>query len=253
MLGLDRFREYFASQDLFYVVIGGTACAIVFEELQLSFRSTKDIDMVIIAEAMDADEMTLMRRFIAEGGYQAWKLEDGTVCRYRFAHPTDASFPSIIELFSKEPIPMEHIRGIGRLEAPDDLSSFSVILLHQDVYNFIKSHAKSHDGVWIMEAPDLIALKSVAWKDNRDRKEKGERVKSDDVKKHLIDIVRLIGIVSPVSRVQLPEGLMLESIKDVDRFMSSDEFFLQYGKRIDVPEYIRRLRDLYELSDPSNR
>ena len=50
--GLDAFKEYFRDFNDQYVIIGGTACDIVFEDSDLSFRATKDIDMVLIVEAL---------------------------------------------------------------------------------------------------------------------------------------------------------------------------------------------------------
>lgn len=93
----------------------------------------------------------------------------------------------------------------------------------------------------------MIALKSVAWKDNRARKESGEEVKSDDVRKHLNDIVKLLGILSADATIQLPEGLMLESVKAVDFFMKSEAFIRHYENRISVPLYRRRLQNLFQL------
>ena len=50
--GLDAFKEYFRDFNDQYVIIGGAACDIVFEDSDLSFRATKDIDMVLIVEAL---------------------------------------------------------------------------------------------------------------------------------------------------------------------------------------------------------
>ena len=49
--GLDAFKEYFSEFNEQYVIIGGAACDIIFENMNLSFRATKDIDMVLIVEA----------------------------------------------------------------------------------------------------------------------------------------------------------------------------------------------------------
>ena len=50
--GLDIFHEYFSEYTNQYVLIGGAACSISFEEQELDFgRTTKDLDMVLIVEA----------------------------------------------------------------------------------------------------------------------------------------------------------------------------------------------------------
>ena len=50
--GFDVFKEQFSDFNEQYVIIGGAACDIVFEDSDLSFRATKDIDMVLIVEAL---------------------------------------------------------------------------------------------------------------------------------------------------------------------------------------------------------
>lgn len=50
--GLDKFKEYFTGFENQYVVIGGTACSVLFDNLGTEFRATKDIDMVLIVEAL---------------------------------------------------------------------------------------------------------------------------------------------------------------------------------------------------------
>lgn len=52
--GLEKFKEYFADYTNQYVFIGGTACDILMDELGVPFRATKDLDIVLIIEALDA-------------------------------------------------------------------------------------------------------------------------------------------------------------------------------------------------------
>jgi predicted nucleotidyltransferase len=51
--GLEKFKEYFGDYTNQYVFIGGTACDILMNELGVPFRATKDLDMVLIIEALD--------------------------------------------------------------------------------------------------------------------------------------------------------------------------------------------------------
>ena len=46
MRGLDRFKAHFEPFADRYVLIGGTACTLVMEEVGLEFRATKDLDIV---------------------------------------------------------------------------------------------------------------------------------------------------------------------------------------------------------------
>ena len=50
--GLDTFQKYFADYEEQYVLIGGAACDILFEIYVVNFRSTRDLDMVLIIEAL---------------------------------------------------------------------------------------------------------------------------------------------------------------------------------------------------------
>ena len=52
MIGLKVFKEYFRDYTQQYVLIGGAACDIIFEEQATAFRATKDLDIVLIVEAL---------------------------------------------------------------------------------------------------------------------------------------------------------------------------------------------------------
>ena len=52
MIGLESFKEYFKGYENQYVIIGGTACEQMLEINEYDFRVTKDIDMVLIIEAL---------------------------------------------------------------------------------------------------------------------------------------------------------------------------------------------------------
>jgi predicted nucleotidyltransferase len=52
--GLEKFKTYFKDYTTQYVFIGGTAYDILMEELGAPFRATKDLDVVLIIEALDA-------------------------------------------------------------------------------------------------------------------------------------------------------------------------------------------------------
>lgn len=50
--GLNTFCKYFEDYKEQYVLIGGTACDIVFESNEANFRATRDLDIVLIIEAL---------------------------------------------------------------------------------------------------------------------------------------------------------------------------------------------------------
>ena len=61
--GLDTFRRYFEQYEDQYVLIGGTACDIMFESNDASFRATRDLDMVLIVEALTPEFAEKFLRF----------------------------------------------------------------------------------------------------------------------------------------------------------------------------------------------
>ena len=68
VIGLDTFKKYFKSFEDQYVLIGGTACDILFEGSMSQFRVTKDFDMVLIVEALTAEFGSAFWKFIKAGG-----------------------------------------------------------------------------------------------------------------------------------------------------------------------------------------
>lgn len=50
--GLKTFQEWFAGYEQQYAIIGGTACDLLMSDEGLDFRATKDIDLVLIIEAV---------------------------------------------------------------------------------------------------------------------------------------------------------------------------------------------------------
>ena len=84
VIGIDKFREHFAAHEGQYAIIGGTACDMLFDAAGLDFRATRDIDMVLCVEVVDAEFGRAFHAFLVTGGYQA---------RERSALPSLASIP----------------------------------------------------------------------------------------------------------------------------------------------------------------
>ena len=68
--GLDIFREYFIGYENQYVLIGGAACDILFTSNNGQFRATRDLDMVLIIEALTSDFGEKFWRFVKDGEYR---------------------------------------------------------------------------------------------------------------------------------------------------------------------------------------
>jgi hypothetical protein len=68
--GLDFFRDAFGAFTDQYVLIGGTAAAKAMEDAGLDFRATKDLDVVLVVEALSIAFGDAFWTFIHAGGYE---------------------------------------------------------------------------------------------------------------------------------------------------------------------------------------
>lgn len=68
--GLDRFKEYFAGFEGNYVLIGGAASYLVEEENRLLPRATKDLDIILVVEALTSSFVKRFWQFIRDAGYR---------------------------------------------------------------------------------------------------------------------------------------------------------------------------------------
>jgi hypothetical protein len=109
--GLDLFREHFADYRNAFVLIGGVACHEWLSTQGLPFRGTKDMDMVLIVEALDAAFVKRFWEFIEAGKYRGrYKAKDGREL-YRFDEPEDERYPAMMEIFSRKPANIDLAEG----------------------------------------------------------------------------------------------------------------------------------------------
>lgn len=52
--GLDVWQAHFRDFPDRYVLVGGVACDVLMGEAGLAFRATKDLDVVLLVEVLDA-------------------------------------------------------------------------------------------------------------------------------------------------------------------------------------------------------
>lgn len=215
--GLEKFREKFKKFNDEYVVIGGTACSILMEDAGLKFRSTKDIDMVLIVDAKRYVEFgKIFWDFIKEGQYTCGEQKRAKTCFYRFTDP-QVEYPSMIELLSKSPDPLVIPGDVRRVSIAEDISSLSAIILDESYYNLLSEGCEVLDGVRVLKPEYLILYKMKARMNLKESKEKGEHVNTDDYRKHKNDVFRLLPLLSADLRIALPEKIQ----HDVEAFLDS--------------------------------
>ena len=74
--GIDVFTKYFEQYPDNYVIIGGTACDIIVSESGFRPRATKDIDIILVVEALDSAFAKQFWNFVNEGKYEVREKSD---------------------------------------------------------------------------------------------------------------------------------------------------------------------------------
>lgn len=206
--GLYKFRDFFQNYTDHYVLIGGAACSVVFDEIGEDFRATKDLDVVLIVENISEAFGRAFWAFIKEANYNG--IETGETQRqfYRFKNPANAAYPKMIELFSRSPnMPLLPEAHLMPLHIADDISSLSAILLNDDYYEFLLSGRRIVDGLSVLDEKYLIPFKAKAWCELTARREKGEVGNARHIRKHYRDVYHLLMLLPPNERVALPAQL----------------------------------------------
>jgi len=236
-------------------LIGGTAASLTMEEAGLTFRATKDLDIVLHIEALTPAFGEAFWKFVEAGGYEIRQASDtGKPVFYRFQKPADERYPAMVELFARAPDGLQLAKGSQLTPIPlnEAVASLSAILLDDAYYEFIMAGRREVNGLpWIGE-DRLIPLKAIAWLDLNARKEQGAKVDSKDVRKHLNDVLRLSQLLAPATRISLAKNIS----NDMTRFLNAvasdtsiDLKALQLGN-VTVTEVIARIAQAYELNLP---
>lgn len=202
-------------------------------------RATKDLDLVLVVEALTPDFGLRLWDFIKAanyghrsqgGGGNEFKHE-----YYRFTNPQDKTYPKQIELFARYTgilnlPPDAHIEPIS---VGEDLSSLSVILMDDNYYAFTIEHSRNIDDIHVASPEALICLKAKAYTEMLDRKAEGKLVDSRDIEKHKKDIFRLIAMLPQDSHFTLPEKMKNDMNDFYQRVgeLSNPDFFKNAGLR----------------------
>ena len=231
--GIESFKNWFHEYEDRYVIIGGTACDLLMNEGGLEFRATKDIDLVLIVEAVDARFGAAFWKYIESAGYEHRNKSTGELQFYRFTKPVSRDYPMMIELFARKPeiIELPDNAVISPVPLDDDISSLSAILLDDDYYEFLKQGRVKISGVTILDAQYLIPFKAKAWLDLLDKQESGVHVDSKDIRKHKNDVFRLTVLLprDPVPLSGVPATVRTDMKVFIDKMKSESIDLKQLG------------------------
>ena len=246
--GLEKFKEYFGDHTNQYVFIGGTACDILMDELGAPFRATKDFDIVLIIEALDASFGDKFWKFIEDGGYKHREKSTREDQFYRFSKPTESGYPVMIELFSRKPynFNLRFETGLTPIYIADSIVSLSAILLNNVYYKALLNSKKIIDGYSVMEIETVILFKIKAWIDMKEKLNNGEHVDSRNIKKHKNDIFRLLVNVFPSSKVEIDEEIAADIRNFIEMIVDDRPDLKNLGiKSASLDEMLDLLKNVY--------
>lgn len=214
VVGMQRFRDHFRAYSGAFVLIGGAACDAWMTANALTFRRTKDLDIVLVADALDAAFADRFKAFVDAGGYEVRQRQDtGQREFFRFHKPNGDDYPNMLELFSRAPAGLDVWPGqqIAPVPVEETVASLSAILMDEGYYALVLATRYETDGIPMVTAAGLIPLKAKAWLDLQARKAAGQHIDEDDIKKHRNDVFRL-ALTLTGEPVEIAEGIRADLV-----------------------------------------
>lgn len=244
--GIEVFRTYFEGDDDKYVLIGGAACDLCFAADASDFRATKDLDIVLIVEALTPEFGNKLWKFIDDGGYIHKATSSGKPQFFRFSDPQKPDYPRMIELFARTDFELPSGSVLTPIHVDDEISSLSAILLNEDYYQILLKGKQVINSLSVLRPEYLILFKAKAFMDLKAKKESGEEIHSSEYKKHKRDILRIIVELAVERPVVLPETVRNDIRVFIDS-LASDPFdvntLINYG--VSTEEVIDRLKEVF--------
>jgi hypothetical protein len=248
--GVDRFRDHFAGHEHQYVLIGGAACELIMDEVGLDFRATKDLDIVLIVEALDSAFAERFWAFVEAGDYEIRERSEGNKILYRFQKPKAEDFPAMLELFSCAPEGLNLAADSHLTPLPIDeaAASLSAILLDEAYYAFLKSMVRTAGGIPVLDEAAIIPFKARAWLDLSRQRDEGIKIDEKNIRKHRNDVARLLQLVSASAQYALPDPVADDMRSFIERATSEADFDpRQFKVNMSQADVAERLRAAYGL------
>ena len=248
--GLHLFQEFFEGYEDHYTIIGGAACDMIFTDVGLGFRATRDIDMVLCVEVVDKAFGERLQAFLDAGGYQARERSTGQREFYRFHQPQDDRFPEMIELLTRNSGALQSTPAQTAVPMPVEAEalSLSAILLDPDYYEALQANRRVIDGISVLDERLLIPFKARAFVDLSARRANGENVRSGDIRKHGNDVFRLLQLLPGDAVINVGAAIQDDLNRFVDLIEADDSVDpRQFGVDITRDEGLAQLRKAYGL------
>ncbi len=248
--GIQKFREAMCGHEEEYVLIGGGACSILFDEIGESFRLTKDLDVVVIVDKCGPSFGRALWSLIHAGGYEVGRRSIGGCAYYRFVLPRNSpnaeEFPGEIELFARHPDFRLEDEGshVAPLPFDSSVSSLSAIILDDGYYEFIRANATVVEGVTVLSALHLIPLKMRAHVDNCRLHNEGVHVSDKVLRKHRNDVALLASLLPLDSRLELVGQLRDDAenfLLDFEEYAARETSYKRRATLLETLDFLRRV------------
>ncbi|MGG5332229.1 hypothetical protein [Enterococcus sp. AZ163] len=213
-----KFLAAFSGFEDYYVLIGGTATAIVLAEYNINSRTTRDYDIVIMDEQKDQTFFKVIINFLEEGEYTPG-VSDREERLYRFTSVKEG-YPKMIELFCIRPCWLAGYGRIAPVHFEEDMS-LSALVLDPEYYDLLKKGRRIRKGYSVLNNEYLIVFKAKAWLDLTKRRQEGAAVDSKNIKKHLNDIARLTGSIKSREKIAISRTIQ-QDMNSFLEFLESD-------------------------------
>ncbi len=249
VVGLDVWRVHFEAFADRYALVGGVACDALMTDAGLPFRVTKDLDVVLLVEVLDAAFAEAFWAFVEAGGYERKEKSEGGKL-YRFGKPATPGYPYMIELFSRAPEGFTLGEGSRLTPLPIDetVASLSAILLDENYYELLTANLREVDGLPLLSEAAIIPFKARAFLDLAQRKVEGEDVDGGDIKKHRNDVFRLLQLLPGENALTLPDPIRAD-MRAFVAAVAADRGFMpaDFKVRLKPDEALARLVAAYGL------
>lgn len=207
---LTEYMQQYADD---YILIGGNACLLNFENIGANFRATVDLDIVLITESTNDQFYEHLWGYILKHGYKGkvYRGSNAGGAAYRFIQPEDNRVPNVpaqIEFFSRKPdyfdTAVTKKPHITPIKTGQGVSNFSAILLDDDVYEFIRISRIPLRGISTVNLECLFGLKSVAWHSNQALFEENKINDKNTVLKHPQDMISIANVIEEPNTTFFP-------------------------------------------------
>ncbi|WP_174847159.1 hypothetical protein [Yersinia artesiana] len=231
MEGENFLTEYMQQYADDYILIGGNACVLNFENIGANFRATVDLDIVLITESTNDQFYEHLWDYILEHGYEGkvYRGSNAGGSAYRFIQPEDNRVPNVpaqIEFFSRKPDYFDAVLAkkphITPIKTGQGISNFSAILLDDDVYEFIRSSRIPLKGISTVNLECLFGLKSVAWHSNQVLFDEKKINDKNTILKHPQDMISIANVIED-PKITLFPAQIFDSLQHSRERLSSQD------------------------------